>query len=173
MSGLLPLLRHRSRFRYRCPLQAQRLWSPCTFWVSLALAPLSTSAQTAPVTIGVQIGGTPAPLGSRSGGGLAVASLPASGLTSGLVFNQLVLPEAQTTIEKTSAQAGATPQLLQRPRTVGGMFRYEHIHLHQGALDLDGNSYATNCRHANLALSLRPGGRRYGELPQPHAEDGG
>jgi hypothetical protein len=173
MSGLLPLLRHRSHFRHRCPLRAQPLWAPCVFWVSLALAPLSASAQTAPVTIGVQIGGTPAPLGSSSGGRLALASLPASRLTSGLEFNQLVLPEVQTTIEKTSAQAGSAPQLLQIPRAIGGMFRYEHIHLHQGALDLDGNSYATNRRHANLALSLRPGGRRCGELPQPRAEDGG
>jgi hypothetical protein len=64
------------------------------------------------------------------------------------VFNQLVLPEAQTTLEKTSAQEGAAPELLQRPRTVGGMFRYEHIHGHQGGLNLDGNSYATNLQLA-------------------------
>lgn len=148
MSGPLSLLRHRSIFRHHWPLQEKRLWGLFAFWVSLALAPISVSAQTAPVTIGVQIGGTPAPLGSSGGGSLAVASLSASGLTSGLVFNQLVLPEAQTTTEKTSAQEGAVPELLQRPRTVGGMFRYEHIHLHQGVLDLDGNSYATNLQLA-------------------------
>ncbi len=129
-----------STFRYSRPLQAKMLWGLFAFWVSLALAPLNVSSQTAPVTIGVTIG---TPLGSSGGGSLAVASLSASGLTSGLVFNQLVLPEAQTATEKT-----AVPELLQRPRTVGGMFRYEHIHLHQGALNLDGNSYTTNLQLA-------------------------
>jgi len=92
---------------------------------------------------------------------------------SSLVCNQLVLPEVQTIMAKTSAQARVAPQLLQRPHTTGGMFRYAHIYLYQGVLDLDGNSYATNRRHANLALSLNPGRRRCGELPQPHAEEGG
>jgi hypothetical protein len=75
---------------------------------------------------------------------LAVASLSASGLTSSLLFTQLVLPEAQTTLEKTAAQGGAAPGLLQRPRTFGAMFRYEHFQGHQGGLNLDGASYATN-----------------------------
>jgi len=147
MSGPLSLLRHWSVFRYRRPRHEKMLWGLLALWVSLGLAPISVSSQTAPVTIGVTIG-TPAPLGSSGGGSLAAASLSASGLTSGLVFNQLVLPEAQTTTEKTSAQEGTVPGLLQRPRTVGGMFRYEHIHLHQGTLDLDGNSYATNLQLA-------------------------
>src|SRR5262245_9116971 len=129
-----------SIFRYSCSLQAKMLWGLFAFWVSLALAPLNVSSQTAPVTIEVTIG---TPLGSSGGGSLAVASLSASGLTSSLVFDQLVLPEAQTASEKTAA-----PELLQRPRTVGGMFRYEHIHLHQGALNLDGNSYTTNLQLA-------------------------
>lgn len=146
MSGPLSLLRHRSIFRPHRPLQNKRLWGLCAFWVSLVLAPLSVSAQTAPVTVVVQFGGTP--LGSSGGGSLAVASLSASGLTSGLVFNQLVLPEALTTIEQTSAQEGAAPEFLQRPRTIGGMFRYENISLQQGGLDLDGHSYTTNLQFA-------------------------
>ena len=146
MSGPLPRLRHRRIFRHHCPFQETRLWGLFAFWVSLALAPLSVFAQTAPVTIGVRLGGPP--LGSSGGGSLAVSSLSVSGLISGLVFNQLVLPEPQTSLEKTSAQEGIAPELLQRPRTVGGMFRYEHIHLHPGGLNLDGDSYTTNLQLA-------------------------
>jgi len=146
MSRPLALLRYRCLFRHRRPLQAQRRWGLVACWVSLALALLSVSAQTAPITIEVQLGGPP--LASSGRGSLAVASLSAAGLTSSLLFTQLVLPEAQTTLEKTAAQAGAAPGLLQRPRTVGAMFRYEHLQGHQGGLNLDGDSYAT---HLQLA----------------------
>ena len=147
MSGPLSLLRYWSIFRHRCPLQDKRLWALCLFWTSLVLVPLSVSAQTAPVTIEVTLG-SPTPLGSSGGGSVAAASISASGLTSGLVFNQLILPEPQTALEQMSAQAGAAPALLQKPRTFGAMFRYEHIHLHEDGLDLSGNGYTTNLQFA-------------------------
>src|SRR5262245_43964637 len=141
MSGPLSLLRHRNIFRHRCPLQGKMLWGCFAFWISLALAPLSVLAQTVPVTIVVTTG---TPLGSSGGGSLAVASLSAAGLTSGLVFSQLVMPVPETLIESASARRKTTPGLLQglpgtalemreetgpeflqRPRTIGAMFRYE------------------------------------------------
>jgi len=88
MSRPLALLRYRCLVGPRRPLQAKKPWGLVACGVSLALALLSVSAQAAPVRIGVQIGGPS--LESSGSGSLPIASLSTSGLSSGLVFTQLV-----------------------------------------------------------------------------------
>lgn len=100
------------------PRQAKMLWGLVAFWVSLALAPFSAFSQgTVPVTVQVLF-----PCESNCGS-------PPPGVNAANILGDALMSQVV---------------LLQRPCTLGGIFRYEHIHWQQRGWDLDVNSYATS-----------------------------
>jgi hypothetical protein len=120
-------------------------------WVgSLLLVPLAGLAQpTAPVTVTVQF----EPLGQEAvagtgGGNLAVSTISPAGLTTSLIFNQVILPKVETRSERDSEQAELAQRLPRLPRTFGGMFRYEHVDFENNASGLDGDIYTANLQMA-------------------------
>jgi hypothetical protein len=112
--------------------------------------PLLASAQeTAPVTVIVQFEEPAVEVFGGSGGGnLAASTISAAGVTSLMIFNQVVLPRIESKIERQTREEELAEKLPQRPRTFGGMFRYEHVDFAQQASGLDGNIYATNLQMA-------------------------
>jgi hypothetical protein len=99
-----------------------------------------SAQETAPVTVIVQFE-QPAveAFGGSGGGNLAASTISAAGVTSLMIFNQVVLPRVESKIERETRQEELTQQLPQRPRTFGGMFRYEHVDFEKEASGLDGN----------------------------------
>jgi hypothetical protein len=122
----------------------------CVWLRSLLLIPLLASAQeTAPVTVIVQFE-QPAveAFGGSGGGNLPASSISAAGVTSFTIFNQVVLPRIETETERETKQEEVARRLPRRPRTFGGMFRYENVDFDEAASGLDGNIYATSLQMA-------------------------
>ena len=122
----------------------------CLWLGSLLWFPMLASAQeTAPVTVIIQFEQPAvAAFGGSGGGNLAASTVSAAGLTSFTIYNQVVLPRAESRAERETRQDELAQRLPQRPRTFGGTLRYEHVDFEQEASGLDGNIYATNLQMA-------------------------
>ncbi len=126
-------------------------WKFLSAWLgSLLVVPfLAFAQQTVPVTVTVQF----EPLGQQAvggtgGGNLAISTISAAGMTSSIMFNQVILPKVETRSERESEQAALAQRVSRLPRTFGGMFRYEHVDFGNSASGLDGDIYVTNVQMA-------------------------
>jgi hypothetical protein len=117
---------------------------------NLLLGPLLGFGQeTVPVTIIVQFEQpVPETLVGTGGGDLGASTISAAGTSTFTVFNQVILPKAESRSEQEAKREEVARRLPTRPRTFGGTFRYEHVDFDNEASGLGGDIYTTNFQMA-------------------------